>query len=109
MTEAAEPAFTAPEAAEHRARTSVCYAAFLKALHEVVRTHPDEPTENAIAAAGDIMADMAAASGLLASSPDMVENFRCMVAELERKRAIHRTVLPTLREFFDASRPSRAN
>lgn len=61
-------------------------------------------------ALGDVLAGMATASGVLVTSPDLVDNLRGPVDVLDRSRTeAHMAALHTVNEFFAAGRPRLAS
>ena len=95
-------------AAEQRlAGVDPVYDALIKTLHacsqdETVRV------DSAITALGSVMGSLASVSGILWTSPDLIEALRGLADELEARREsdLPPPPLATLREVFAAARPA---
>jgi hypothetical protein len=92
--------------AHHRAATDPTYGVIMKALHAHARANPEVEIASVIAALGNVLGDLAASSGVLATSPDLIDSLRALVDELERRRSeTHQAAHRLLSQFFANARP----
>jgi hypothetical protein len=81
----------------------------MSALHELSRSETVR-SEIAVIALAAVMGSLACATGVLWSSPNVIATLRALVDDLERRRSTQAEppLLRTLREFFEAARPTMA-
>jgi hypothetical protein len=111
MTTTARPWTPEPgSVGHHRSMTDPAYRAIMGSLYAFARANPEVEVAAVVMALGDCLGDLSAASGILASSPNLVASLRGLVDELERRRStVHREVRATLGQFFAGARPPIAN
>jgi hypothetical protein len=100
------------ERAAHRSATDPLYDALMQTLRNCARANADLPAANAIMAAMDLAGDLAVSSGVLWTSPDIIESLQALTRTLERRRdngPMPKHVHATLMAWFASVRPPVAH
>jgi hypothetical protein len=112
MTQTASPWQPPPGSpAHHLHATEPLYRKLMAVLHILAREDANLSTMTVAMVLIDMGADLMIASDLIHASPDLIASLRAVVDKLEQRRESEPAgdLIPTMKEFFAASRPAAAN